>query len=76
MAEILKTFTKCFVAWMNPTNMALNAHSKNPANDIKHRQDPAQSLSHSFNTEWLTWKRVPIKAYFTTRVSMRPLRRA
>ena len=55
LADMLKkTFTKHFVAWINPTNIALNTHSKDPAFNLK---DPQQSLPENVNTESLAWQR-------------------
>ena len=52
-----KTFTKNFAAWMNPTNIALNTHSKDAAFNLKDLQDPQQSLPENVNIESLAWQR-------------------
>ena len=65
MQVLKKIFVKHFSAWMNPTNVALNVHSKNPAFRIAHLQDPDQSLPESVDTEALALKRTPIKSYFS-----------
>ena len=33
-------FVKHFCSWMNPINVPLNVHSKSPAFQAKHLQDP------------------------------------
>ena len=64
LADMLKkTSTKHFVAWMNPTKIALNTHSKDPAFNLKDLQDPQQSLPENVNTESLTWQRASIKIF-------------
>jgi len=66
LADMLKkTFTKHFVAWMNPTNVALNAHSKDPVFNLKLLQDLEQSLPDNVDTESLAWQRASIQKVFT-----------
>ena len=64
---IRKIFLKHFNAWKNPTNAALNVHSKNPAYKVDHLkdQDPDQSLLESVDMEALALKRTPMKSFFS-----------
>ena len=73
LADMLKkTFTKHFVAWMNPTNVALNTHSKDPAFNLKDLQDPQQSLPENIDTESLAWQRASIKNFFSMKSKQAP----
>ena len=67
-----KTFTKHFVAWMNPTNIALNTHSKDPAFNLKDLQDPQQSLPENVSNESLAWQRASIKKFFIMKSKQAP----
>ena len=63
--SLLKTCVcKHFSSWMNPINVTLNVHSKNPAFQAKHLKDPDQQLPGDVDTKQLAWKRAPIRSYF------------
>ena len=49
---------------MNPINVTLNAHLKNPAFHDKHLKDLVQQLPGDDGTKQLAWKRAPITSYF------------
>ena len=57
---------KHFDAWMDPTNVALNVCSKNPAFQLKHLLDKSQFLPDNVNTSSLAWKRAPLKSFFSS----------
>ena len=65
-------FVKHFCAWMNPINVALNVHSKNPAFQAKHLKDPEQQLPDDVDTKQLTWKRTHVKSYVGTKSKAAP----
>ena len=60
--SFIKVFTKHIFTWMNPTNLFINVHSKNPAFQLKNLRDVQQHLQDEVNTVQLTWKRVPLKS--------------
>ena len=62
---IRKVFLKHFNAWMNPTNVTLNLHSKIPAYKIHHLKDPDQSLPERVDIAALALKRTPMKSFFS-----------
>ena len=64
--SVKKIFVKHFNAWMNPTNVALNVYSKNPAFQLKHLLDKSQFLPDNVDTSSLAWKRAPLKSFFSS----------
>lgn len=59
-------FLKHFIAWMNPTNVALNTHAKQPAFHIKHLQDIHQILPVETDTRIHGWRRTPLRSFYTS----------
>ena len=63
---IEKVFAEHFNAGMSPSNVALNVFSKSPVFQLKHLKDPEQVLPHSVNTPMVAWRRVTMKAYYSS----------
>ena len=56
-------FVKHFVAWMNPTNVALNARSKHSAFHLSCLKNVHHDLPEKADTHELAWKRKSLRCF-------------
>ena len=56
-----KIFVKHFNAWMNPTNVALNAYSKNLTSQLKHCRMNVSFIPDHADASSLAWKTALLK---------------
>ena len=54
--SVIKIFMKHFNAWMNPTNVALNAYSKNLTFQLKHCRMNLNFIPDHADASSLAWK--------------------
>ena len=61
-----KIFVKHFNAWMNPTNVALNAYSKNLTSQLKHCRMNVSFIPDHADASSLAWKTALLRSFFSS----------
>ena len=64
--SVKKIFVKHFNAWMNPTNVALNAYSKNLTSQLKHCQMNLGFIPDHADAPSLAWKTATLRSFFSS----------
>ena len=64
--SVIKIFVKHFNTWMNPTNVALNAYSKNLTSQLKHCRMNHNFIPDHAEASSLARKTAPLKSLFSS----------